>query len=197
LSSLIYTMHVSADGYMADRSGDMWPGFGWPPEAHAALTQLYRKAGAVVFGRGTYETVVPFWTNVAEGRPNEFELELEQIHHEFAAVFRPIPKYVVSTTLTDPLPGVHVIREEPVARVAEILAGADGDVLLLAGPRLTADLAAGGLLNEMLFIIGPTVLGAGKPVIHDIGRQIDLRLLETSSYPQHTLINRYAVERGR
>jgi dihydrofolate reductase len=160
VSSLIYTMHVSADGYMADRFGGMWPGFGWPPEVHAALTELYREAGAVVYGRGTYETVVPFWTKVAEGQPTE--MELADIHHEFAAVLRPIPKYVVSTTIDDPVQGVQVIRENAAAHVAETVASAGGDVLLLAGPRLTGELIAHGLVDEMLFIVGPVLLGAEK-----------------------------------
>ncbi|MEH1128013.1 dihydrofolate reductase family protein [Micromonospora sp. CPCC 206061] len=87
------------------------------------------------------------------------------------------------------------MRENPAARVAEIVASAGGDVLLLAGPRLTGELLAHGLVDEMLFIVGPVLLGAGRPVIPDIGREIELRLLDAGTYPQGTLITRYAIDR--
>lgn len=192
MGSLILTMHVTADGYMADRDGGMWPGFGWPDDVHAALTDLYRTVGAVVYGRGTYETVVPFWTGVAEGEMPT-DLELGEIHREFAAIMRPIPKYVVSTTVDTTVGGTEIIREKPADRVAELVAGTDSNVLLLAGPRLTGELVSRGLVDELLLIVGPVLLGEGRRLVEGLGVPVDLRLLDARGYEHDTVVLRYAV----
>ena len=50
MGTLILTMHTSADGFVATDDGEMWPAFGWPPEAQAHLNDLYREAAAVITG---------------------------------------------------------------------------------------------------------------------------------------------------
>ena len=95
MGTLILTMHTSADGFVATDDGEMWPAFGWPPEAQAHLNDLYREAAAVIYGRRIYETVVPFWTGIAaNGLPED--MPLGETDLEFASIMSPLPKYVVS-----------------------------------------------------------------------------------------------------
>lgn len=192
MGSLILTMHVTADGCVADIDGHMWPGFGWPDDAHAALTDLYRTASAVVYGRGTYETVVPFWTRFHEEGDAD-DMELGPVHREFAAVLAPLPKYVVSTTLDATVAGTQIIRTNPAEKVAALAAEAPGDVLLLAGPRLVGELAAGHLLDEILLIVGPVVLGTGRRLFQDTPDPLSLELRGSHTYSANTVILRYKV----
>lgn len=194
MGPLILTMHVTADGCMADRDGGMWPGFGWPDDAHAALTDLYREAGAVVYGRGTYDTIVPFWTRFHETGEAD-GMDLGAVHREFAAILGPIPKYVVSTTLDTTVGGTEIIRDSPAERVAALLKETPGDVLLLAGPRLVGELADHGLVDEVLLIVGPVVLGSGRRLFEGTGDRFHMKLLDARTYSADTVVLRYSVLR--
>ena len=73
----------------------------------------------MIFGRGVYQTVVPFWTRVAmEGLPEGMPFAEPDL--EFARIMAPLPKYVVSRSFEPSEPGVTVIRNEIVGRVRSI-----------------------------------------------------------------------------
>src|SRR5215210_1050132 len=55
MGRLILTMHVSADGYIAQPDGGLGPEFGWPPVVQGRLNEIYQHAGLVVYGRGIYD----------------------------------------------------------------------------------------------------------------------------------------------
>jgi hypothetical protein len=99
VGQLILAMHVSADGYIArpDKGPDkgLWPGFGWPPAVQGRLNGIYREAGVVVYGRGIYEAVVPWWLAVASGEPPD-GTDVGPEGEEFAGLLADLPKVVVS-----------------------------------------------------------------------------------------------------
>ena len=186
MGTLILTMHTSADGFVATDDGEMWPAFGWPPEAQAHLNDLYREAAAVIYGRRSYETVVPFWNGIAatgliEGMP------LGETDLEFARIMDPLPKYVVSHGYDPADANTEVIGA---AEVAGIVEAADGPVLMLAGGAL-----AGGLrevIDEIFLLVGPIVLGSGRPLL-DVAGPVPTRLLTAWAIPPSCTVMRYAV----
>jgi dihydrofolate reductase len=189
---LILTMHVSADGYIATADNGLWPGFGWPPAVQARLNDVYRGAGAVVYGRGIYEAVVPWWSAVARGEPPDgADVGPEGV--EFARMLAALPKVVVSSSLPDPDDGVQVIRENAVQQVAELVEDEARDVVLLAGGRLVGDLLRAGLLTEIVLIVGTVLIGAGRPLLEGLDAQAELELLEAQAYPPTTSWIRYRV----
>jgi dihydrofolate reductase len=160
-------MHTSADGFVATADGQMWPGFGWPPAAQEAMNDLYRDSGAVVYGRGIYEAVVPFWTRVAE--TGEMNGEPAGDHDRtFAALLASLSKYVVSHTLEPDIEGVKAIREDVPTRVAELKRETDGKVVLLCGGSLAGELVSANLIDELFLLIGPVALGQGRPLIETV-----------------------------
>jgi dihydrofolate reductase len=192
MGSLILSMHTTADGFVATEDGGMWPAFGWPPEAQTILNELYRDASAVIFGRGVYEVVVPFWTAVArDGIPEG--MPLVEVDLEFSHILAPIPKFVVSHGFEPAEPGVEAIRKDVVERVAEIVRAADAAVLLLAGGALAGELADAGLIDELFLIVGPIVLGRGRPLL-DIADPLPTRLLSAEPLPPKCTVMRYAIE---
>ena len=192
MGRLILTMHVSADGYIAAADKGLWPGFGWPPVVQHRLNDVYRGAGLVVYGRGIYKAVVPWWSAVARGEPPD-GAEVGAEGEEFARMLADLPKVVVSSSLPDPGDGVQVIRENVVQQVAELVEAEARDVVLLAGGRLVGNLLRAGLLDEIVLIVGTVLVGAGRPLLDGLDAQTELELLEAQAYPPTTSWLRYRV----
>src|SRR5688572_17264910 len=164
MGSLILTMHTTADGLVATEDSKLWPSFGWPEEAQAMLNDVYRQASAVIYGRKIYEMVVPFWTKIhREGLPEGSPMG--PVDEEFSHIMAPLPKYVVSRQLKPDDKNTQVIRDNVVERVREITTAAKGSVLLLAGGALAGELAAAGVLKEIFLMVGPIMLGRGRPLL--------------------------------
>jgi dihydrofolate reductase len=192
MGRLILTMHVSADGYIATPEGELWPGFGWPPVVQGRLNQVYRGAGLVVYGRGIYEAVVPWWSAVARGEA-AVGTDVGAEGEEFARTLAELPKVVVSTSMPAPDHGVRVIREDAVRQVTELVDAETRNVLLLAGGRLAGDLLSAGVLQEIILIVGTVLLGAGRPLLDKLDAQAELELVEAEGYPPTTTWLRYQV----
>jgi dihydrofolate reductase len=194
VSGLILTMHTSADGYVATEDGGIWPGFGWPRDAQNILNDLYRDVQALVFGRGVYEVMVPYWSAVARGELPE-HAELHDIDLEFAQLFAAIPKLLVSRTNQPVEDGVEIVRDGVVDRVRALKEQADdGHVLLLAGGGLAGQVAAAGLLDELFLLVGTMVLGSGRPLL-EVDEPLCTSLLSATPLPPTCTLIRYAVER--
>ena len=190
MGSLILTMHTSLDGFVATVDGQMWPSFGWPPEAQAVVNDLYRDTSAVVYGRGIFEMVVPFWTAIArKGIPDD--MPLGEVDLEFARLMEPLPKYVVSHGL-EPAEKAEVISSDVPERVAAIAREVDGHVLLLAGGALAGELAAARVLDELFLVVGPIALGRGRPLL-DVASPLPTRLLSAHELAPSCTVMRYAM----
>lgn len=191
MGSLILTMHTTADGFVATEDGQLWPSFGWPVEAQAQLNDVYRQASAVIYGRKVYEMVVPFWHKVdREGLPAGSPMGA--VDEEFSHIMAPLPKYVVSRKFQPAEKETQVIRDNVVARIREITAAAKGSVLLLAGGELAGDLAAAGVLKEIFLMVGPILLGRGRPLL-GLEKPIPTRLLRADPLPPSCTVMRYQV----
>jgi dihydrofolate reductase len=192
MSRLILTMHVSADGYIATPDRGLWTGFGWPPVVQGRLNELYREAGLVVYGRGIYEAVVPWWLAVARGEsPDEADVGAEG--QEFARMLADLPKAVVSSTMAELDDGTRVIRDDAVHQIIDLLTAEARDVLLLAGGRLAGDLLRAGLVKEIVLVVGSVLVGAGRPLLEGLDALAELELIEAEAYPPTTTWLRYRV----
>src|SRR5215212_6369399 len=126
---LTTTTNVSVDGVMQGLGGpdeDRRGGFergGWAMplfdnEAATLVNQIYQRADAFLFGRRTYEIFAPYWGAMADQGDNPI-----------AAALNPRPKYVVSTTLTDPQwAETTVLSGDVVAAIGELKAKPGGEL---------------------------------------------------------------------
>jgi len=186
--TVIYSMGVSLDGYIAGPDGKPW---GTPDaELHRFHNQQASELGLHLLGRGLYEVMV-FWETAEEGSPSApgsaSELDLAQL--EFARIWRQLPKVVFSKSLeavegnarlsrADPVPTVRALKEE------------DGEPIAVGGADLAATLTAQGLIDEYHLFVYPVALGGGKPFFaHDT--RIDLELLETRTFGNRVVYLRY------
>jgi dihydrofolate reductase len=168
MAKLVYSMHVSLDGYVEDPNGNI--DFAEPDEdVHRAANEQARATAAFLYGRGLYDAMEGFWTDLARA-------EGPVIEAEFARAYVDTPRIVVSDTLDTVPDGVRLVRRAGVrAEVARLKAYLDGEVDV-AGPTLAASLL--DLIDEFRPIVFPVVVGGGKPFFPRGRAELALRLTE-------------------
>ncbi|MEU4830184.1 dihydrofolate reductase family protein [Streptosporangium sp. NPDC023615] len=133
-----------------------------------AFDDALAKAGALLFGRRTWQTMAGAWPERA-GDP-------------FADRMNALPKYVVSGTLGDDdltwenttlIPGA-----EAAARIRELRGRDGGDLVVMGSPTLVRFLLSEGLVDELRLMVMPVLLGGGKTIFPDDG---GLRTMELAS----------------
>jgi dihydrofolate reductase len=106
-----------------------------------------------------------------------------------------MPKYVVSTTLSDPeWNNTTVLRS--LDEVAELKQGEGGTILVHGSPTLAQNLAAAGLVDRYHLLVFPVVLGSGKRLFaDDSAYKTKLALVEHAAYSNGIQLAVYDVRR--
>ena len=173
-----------------DRRGGFERG-GWAAplfdkEAGAFLNQVYGRADAFLFGRWTYEVFAGSWGTWADPGDNPIWTALNTR-----------PKYVVSTTLTDPRwADTTVLSGDAAAAVGELKAKPGGELQVHGSGTLVRWLLANRLVDEMILLICPLVLGQGTRLFPESGPDIALDLVSSRTTSRGITIQTYRP-RGR
>jgi dihydrofolate reductase len=188
LRTVIYSMGVSLDCYIAGPDGNGW---GAPDaELHRFHNQQTRELGLHLLGRRLYE-VMAFWETAEERNPlalpNVSELDVAQV--EFARIWKQLPKLVFSKTLEAVEGNARLSRADPVQTV-RALKEENGGPIAVGGADLAATLTAHQLIDEYHLFVYPVALGRGKPFFADDTR-VDLELLETRTFSNRVVYLRY------
>ncbi len=190
MGKIVVTEFVSLDGVIEDPGGseDFRHG-GWTFEIERGeegdrfkLGEL-EEAEAQLLGRVTYEGFAEAWP----GREDEMG---------FAKKMNSMPKYVVSTTLSDPswenttvLPGEDLAAEIVAAKDA-----VDGVILVAGSATLVQGLIAHDLVDELRLMVFPVLLGGGKRLFTEDDAKVPLKLTESRTVGAGVAILTY--ERG-
>jgi len=136
-------------------------------------------SGTMLFGRRTYEDFFGFWPQQAD---NPFTPYLNQA-----------TKYVVSSTLTEPLPWENsiLLSGDPTASVAELKAESGPDLGIVGSGELVRSLLAAGLIDRYVLLIHPLVLGQGRRLFDDRGPGADLELVDSVTTSKGVIIGTY------
>ena len=195
MRKLIVNEFVSMDGVAQAPGGqeeDPSGGFahgGWhnpqDERARAWVMKYIAEMGALVLGRRTYEIFAGYWPNAPE---------------EVAAVAEPfnrLPKYVASTTLTEPLAWNNSSLLRPdVATALRALKQEDGrDLHVVGSPQLVRSLLTDDLVDELRLTIDPLVLGGGKRIFPEDGELRRFRLSEHELTTDGALLTTYSRQR--
>ena len=183
--------NVSVDGVMQGLGGpeeDASGGFergGWAlplfdDEAGAYLGRVYQRADAFLFGRRTYEIFAGYWRLI------------ENPDDPIASALNSRPKYVVSATLTDPeWAGTTVLSGDVAAAVRELKATQEGELQVHGSGALVRRLLDDGLVDEIVLLTYPVVVGQGTRLFPDHGPDMALELLESRATAGGVTIQAY------
>ena len=133
------------------------------------VVEGYQAAGGFLFGRRTYELLAGYWPNAPDDQ------------QAIARRLNELPKYVATTTLSDPLgwQNAQVLRGDVPEAVRALKAEGDGDLNLVGSSRLTQTLVQHGLVDVFRLMVIPLVLGGGKRFLPDDGAARPLRLVDS------------------
>src|SRR5436305_6129526 len=153
---IVVTEFISLDGVVEDPGGaEGYKHGGWTfnfndPEGMKYKLEETFQHDALLLGRRTYEGFAAAWP----GRADEAG---------FADRMNSMPKYVVSSTLTDPAwENTTVLSGDLAVEVARVKERHERDVLVAGSGRLVRGLIERDLVDELRLMVFPTVLGAGR-----------------------------------
>jgi len=187
MRSVTYSMGVSLDGYIVGPDGD----FGWTEpgdEVFRFVTDEMRQVGVQLMGRRLYETML-YWETAEQDR------SLDDSELEWAAVWKPLPKVVFSTTLPAVRGNARLASGGLAEEIERLRAEpAEGDIAI-GGAALAAEAAALGLIDEYRPRVHPVLVGGGIPFFPQHERRVDLELVETRTFGSRVVYLRYRVAR--
>ncbi|GAA5030530.1 dihydrofolate reductase family protein [Streptomyces siamensis] len=187
MRSVTYSMNVSLDGYIVGPDGD----FNWTEpdeEVFRSWIDEIREVGVHLLGRRLYETML-YWETADE------DPSLDDSRLEWAALWKPLPKVVFSTTLSA-VQGNARLASGGVAEEIERLRAEPGEGdIAIGGATLAAEAAASGLIDEYRVRVYPVLVGGGVPFFPRRERQVDLELVETRIFGSGVAYLRYRVPR--
>ena len=142
-----------------------------------------RGAGGYLLGRGTYQIFAAHWPNA----PQEQQVLAEPLNR--------LPKYVASTTLTEPLgwQNSSLLGHDIRAAVRALKAEEGNDLHVIGSPGLVQTLMTLGLVDELRLMIDPLVTGGGKRLFRDDGALRALRLADSQVTSTGAIIATYAM----
>ena len=189
---LTTTTQVSVDGVMQGNGGrhpDLDVGFergGWAPplfvdEAYTFLNGVFKRADAFLFGRRTYEIFAGSWGVWPDPGDSPIWTALNTK-----------PKYVASTTLTEPRwANTTVLSGDTTAAIRDLKAKAAGELLVNGSGKLIRSLFDNQLVDEIILLTYPVVIGQGTRLFPDTGRDRALELVESQATSSGVTIQVY------
>jgi dihydrofolate reductase len=186
------TNNLTLDGVMQAPGGkeeDVRDGFahgGWAVPYNdevkgRIMAQGMAKRGSLLFGRRTYEHFFKVWP----GRTD----------NPFTEVLDNTQKYVASRTLTEPLPWKNstLLHGDAADAIAKLKQEPGDDLVILGSGELVRSLMRRQLIDEMVLIIHPLVLGSGRRMFGDDGAFAKFRLVESVPTTTGAIIATYQL----
>src|ERR1700752_4070414 len=156
-------------------------------ETHEYFTDLLREADLLVYGRKTYQLMVPFWPEVAKSQ------SMTKASNEFAKAFDSIHKIVFSRTLESAEDkNTRVVRTNLRDEILK-LKQEQGKNILVGGVDVPSQLLELGLIDEYRFVVMPTIVGEGRRLMEGVSlpEKLHLKLIESKPFKSGCVALRY------
>jgi dihydrofolate reductase len=183
MRKVIYAINFTLDGCFDHTNGVP------DDEALEFYTHLVRDVDLLVFGRKTYELMVPYWPDVAKNRSGT------KVEIEFADTFDSINKIVFSRSLDSAEGNTRIVRanlrDEMLKWKQE-----QGKNILTGGVAIPSQLIELGLVDEYRFVVQPIIAGEGRRLSEGISLQekLRLKLVESKIFKSGCVALRYTKQ---
>ena len=177
MARLIMWNLMTLDGFVEGPGRDIsWLSDVWGEELEKLSIDQGKSAGALMFGRVTYELMANHW-------PNE--------KGEIADYMNALPKYVFSRTLTtSSWNNTQMFGDDVQGTVARLKRETAKDIFLFGSADLAASLISHGLIDEFRIGVNPLLLGGGSPLFKP-GERVKLKLIDSRTHSTGVVILRY------
>ena len=156
MRKLIYGINISLDG-CCDHTK-----FSGGHDIHNYFRKLLEDVDLLIYGRKTYELMVPFWPEVASAQ------SLDEAGNAFANVFNDLKRVVISKTIDNLADGkTSIIRDNLKEQILK-LKQQPGKNISTGGVELPARLIELGLIDEFHVVIHPTIVGEGRRLFSEV-----------------------------
>ena len=179
MGSVIYGINLTADG-CCDHTK-----FGGGEDIHEYFADLLQDVDMIIYGRKTYQLMVPYWPDVAKNQSGT------KTENKFAKTFDAIDKIVVSRSLDHVEGNTKIIRTNLAEEIIK-LKQEPGRKISIGGVTLPSELIALGLVDEFYFVVHPIIAGQGRRFLDDTNLQerlnlklVDSRILKSGCVALH------------
>jgi len=190
MGKIVVTNHLSLDGVMQapgrpdeDQRGGFDQG-GWAAADNddvmgKVMGEGMTDSGSLLLGRRTYESMFSFWPN--------------QTDNPYTDVLDKTQKFVASRTLSEPLPWQNstLLDGDATRAVAKLKQETNDDITVLGSGVLVQSLLDHGLVDRLVLMIHPLLLGAGRRLFRDSGPPTSLRLVDSVTTTKGVMIATY------
>ena len=190
MRNLIYAINISLDG-CCDHTKLVAPD---DDEIHEYYMQLLRDADLFVYGRKTYQLMVPYWPDVAKDQ------SASKADRDFAQAFASAKKVVFSHSLDD----AEAKKGDKNARVVRTnlreeilkLKQQSGKPILAGGVDIPCQLIQLGLVDEYRFVVLPIVVGEGRRLMEGVSlpEKLQLKLVESIPFKSGSVALHYVKQ---
>jgi dihydrofolate reductase len=161
MRKVILSVAVSLDGYIEGPNGE----YDWCfTDQDYGMSEFFNRIDGLFIGRKSYELALTMETDSAFVMPK-------------------LKEYVFSNTLKEVREGSILVSGDIESRVMQIKNESGKDIWMFGGASLTTTLMNAGLIDEIALAVHPVLLGAGKPLFSNLNRKLNLRLVDSKTYP--------------
>ena len=181
MRNVIYAINITLDG-CCDHTKQVAD-----EDVHEHFTQLMRDVDLLVFGRKTYQLMVPYWPEVAKSQ------SMSKAENEFARAFVSIKKIVFSRSLDRAEDkNTRIVRTNLHDEILK-LKQEPGKNILVGGVNVPSQLIELGLVDEYHFVVGPIVAGEGRRLLEGASLReiLRLKLIESKVFKSGCVALRY------
>jgi dihydrofolate reductase len=183
MRNVIYAINMTLDG-CCDHTK-----FRPDEETFEYCTHLLQDADTLLYGRKTYQLMVPYWPDIAKDHSGQTKEDIE-----FAQAFDAVDKIIVFSKSLDSPEGkkTRIVRTSLHDEILK-LKQEQGKNILTGGVTIPTQLAELGLIDEYRFLVHPIVIGEGRRLFEDINLQekLQLKLVESTVFNSGCVALRY------
>ena len=155
-------------------------------------TQLVRDADVFVYGRKTYQLMVPYWPDVLKNPSGETKADIE-----FAQAFVDVKKMIVFSKTLDKAEGknTEIVRTSLKEKILK-LKQEEGKSILTGGADIPSQLIQLGLVDEYHIVVHPVIAGEGRRLFEGIslGEKLQLKLIESKTFKSGSIFLHYSKQ---
>ncbi len=181
MRKVVFAINTTADGYCSHDGANP------DDETMEFFTDFLRNSGLILFGRTTYQLMVPYWPDVAKNRSSS------RADLEFARAFESIDKVVFSTTLKDVGGRNTRIVRGNIAEEVLALKQKPGKDISVGSLSIASQLSERGLIDEYRIVVHPVIAGKG-PRLFDtlkLPEKIALDLIGSKTFRSGVVVLHY------